>query len=190
MQLQRLVTTGALPCSKEEAASLAAIQLRLQECLPSIKLPSSKFLSHQSCHNNSSNPNQNNNQVGPLFIFYFPFWICCWPVSFLANARPSLFFLFLANGSTVSCFVTRLSDTCSRKLQQDWPVPGQKRLQPEEAPSCFIFRPAEAAAAAAARTTSALASLSSSPPPPPPVSRRVRPASARAMICSSTRPAI
>ena len=32
MQLQRLVITGALPCSKEEAASLAAIQLRLEEC--------------------------------------------------------------------------------------------------------------------------------------------------------------
>ncbi|KAI9566032.1 hypothetical protein GHT06_009831 [Daphnia sinensis] len=56
-QLQRLVTTGALPCSKEEAASLAAIQLRLQECLPSIKLPSSKFSSQQSC-----NPQTQHNQ--------------------------------------------------------------------------------------------------------------------------------
>ena len=37
VQLQRLVTTGALPCSKEEAASLAAIQLRLQECSPTSK---------------------------------------------------------------------------------------------------------------------------------------------------------
>jgi hypothetical protein len=93
VQLQRLVTTGALPCSKEEAASLAAIQLRLQECLPSIKLPSSsRFLSHQSCHNNSSNPNQNNNQVGPLFLYFL---LISWPVSFLANAPVSLYFIFI-----------------------------------------------------------------------------------------------
>ncbi len=98
MQLQRLVTTGALPCSKEEAASLAAIQLRLQECLPSIKLPSSKFLSHQSCHNNSSNPNQNNNQVGPLFLFSIFFFYLLVGPSLFWQMRPSLF-LFLANGS-------------------------------------------------------------------------------------------
>lgn len=62
-QLQRLVTTGALPCSKEEAASLAAIQLRLQECLPSIKLASSKYSSQQSC-----NPQTQHNQVGISFF--------------------------------------------------------------------------------------------------------------------------
>ena len=45
VKLQRLVITGALPCSKEEAASLAAIQLRLQECLP-------------KCRNLSQNPHQ------------------------------------------------------------------------------------------------------------------------------------
>lgn len=42
VQLQRLVTTGALPCSKEEAASLAAIQLRLQECSPTATNTTSK----------------------------------------------------------------------------------------------------------------------------------------------------
>ena len=79
-QLQRLVTTGALPCSKEEAASLAAIQLRLQECLPSIKLPSSKFLSHQSCAT-TNNANQNN-QVSFFFSFFFFLPVCCVRFSF------------------------------------------------------------------------------------------------------------
>lgn len=69
-QLQRLVTTGALPCSKEEAASLAAIQLRLQECLPSIKLASSKYSSQQSC-----NPQTQHNQVGISFFFVLTFFL-------------------------------------------------------------------------------------------------------------------
>jgi hypothetical protein len=65
------VTTGALPCSKEEAASLAAIQLRLQECLPSIKLPgSSKFLSHHQQSGANNNSTQNN-QVVIFFLLCF-----------------------------------------------------------------------------------------------------------------------
>jgi hypothetical protein len=117
----------------------------------------------------------------PFSIFLFSFLICYWPVSFLANAPVSLslfilFLFFLLMDRVVffhPCVRLHVHCTCSRKLQQDWPVLGQKR--PEEAPSCFIFRPAEAAAAA--RTTSSdLASLSS------PVSRRrVRPAS----VCGS-----
>lgn len=50
VQLQRLVTTGALPCSKEEAASLAAIQLRLEECSPKSKPALNVSLSVSRAH--------------------------------------------------------------------------------------------------------------------------------------------
>lgn len=37
--MQRLVVNGSLPCSKEEAAALAGIQLRLEECWPRSRPP-------------------------------------------------------------------------------------------------------------------------------------------------------
>ena len=37
MQLQKLILSGELPCSKEEAATLAVIQLRIEETSPQSK---------------------------------------------------------------------------------------------------------------------------------------------------------
>lgn len=37
--MQRLVVSGNLPCSKEEAAILAGMQLRLEECWPRSRPP-------------------------------------------------------------------------------------------------------------------------------------------------------
>ena len=37
--MQRLVVSGSLPCSKEEASVLAGIQLRLEECWPRSRPP-------------------------------------------------------------------------------------------------------------------------------------------------------
>jgi len=39
--MQRLVVSGNLPCSKEEAAILAGMQLRLEECWPRSRPPKS-----------------------------------------------------------------------------------------------------------------------------------------------------
>lgn len=39
LQMQRLVVCGSLPCSKDEAAVLAGMQLRLEECWPRSRPP-------------------------------------------------------------------------------------------------------------------------------------------------------
>lgn len=46
--MQRLVVSGSLPCSKEEAAVLAGIQLRLEECWPRARPPRSTAQQQQS----------------------------------------------------------------------------------------------------------------------------------------------
>ncbi|CAG7724464.1 unnamed protein product [Allacma fusca] len=45
-EMQRLVVSGSLPCSKDEAAVLAGIQLRLEECWPRARPPRP---THQLC---------------------------------------------------------------------------------------------------------------------------------------------